>query len=158
MGEHGDDGRRYVLDPALLARIEGRTFARALDVGCGEGRFCRILKSIGIQAVGIDPTLPLIGRAREREPAGEYILGNWEYLPFADAAFDLVVSCLSLVDIPDFRKGIEEMARVLEPGGTLLVASLTSFQSAGMRGGWQHDSDGRPTKFSLDDYGREWFE
>src|SRR5262249_697984 len=35
MGEHGDDGRRYVLDPALLARIEGRTFARALDVGCG---------------------------------------------------------------------------------------------------------------------------
>ena len=43
MGEHGDDGRRYVLDPALLARIEGRAFQSALDVGCGEGRFSRIL-------------------------------------------------------------------------------------------------------------------
>jgi hypothetical protein len=40
----------------MLGRIAGRGFARALDVGCGEGRFCRILKAAGIFAMGIDPT------------------------------------------------------------------------------------------------------
>ena len=158
MGEHGDDGRRYVLDPAMLARLEGRTFQTALDVGCGEGRFSRILKSLGIRVVGVDPTQALIGRAHEREPAGHYAMARAEALPFADRTFDLVVSCLSLVDIPDFRTGIAEMARVLKPGGTLLAANLMSLQSAGMRGGWQRDTDGRPTKFAIDDYSREWFE
>ena len=158
MGEHGDDGRRYVLDPALVARIKGRAFQTALDVGCGEGRFARILKSLGIRTTGVDPTAALIGHARERDPAGDYVMARAESLPFAAGRFDLVVSCLSLVDIPDFRTGIAEMARVLKPGGTVVAASLTGLQSAGMRGGWQRDAEGRPTKFAIDDYGREWFE
>jgi SAM-dependent methyltransferase len=158
MGEHGDDGRRYVLDPAMLARLKGRTFQAALDVGCGEGRFSRILRSLGVRVVGIDPTRALLERARQRDPDGEYMMAQAESLPFTAGTFDLVVSCLSLVDIPDFRTGIAEMARVLKPGGTLLAANLMSLQSAGMRGGWQQDADGRPTKFTIDDYSREWFE
>src|SRR5262249_8530028 len=126
--------------------------------GCGEGRFSRILKSLGIRVVGVDPTRALLERARERDPDGEYLMAQAESLPFSAGAFDLVVSCLSLVDIPDFRTAIAEMARVLKPGGTLLAANLTGLQSAGMRGGWQHDAEGRRTKFAIDDYGREWFE
>ena len=42
-GEDGDYGRRFVLDAPMRARIEGRGFRNALDVGCGEGRFCRIM-------------------------------------------------------------------------------------------------------------------
>ena len=54
MGERGDFSREFILDPALKARIALKTFANALDVGCGEGRFCRLLEGLGIAATGID--------------------------------------------------------------------------------------------------------
>jgi 2-polyprenyl-3-methyl-5-hydroxy-6-metoxy-1,4-benzoquinol methylase len=47
----------------MTARIAGRGFATALDVGCGEGRFCRMMQTAGIATVGIDPT-----PARSNEP------------------------------------------------------------------------------------------
>ena len=56
MGEEGDFSRRHVLDAPMLARIRGRGFRNALDVGCGEGRFCRMLAAEGIAATGIDRT------------------------------------------------------------------------------------------------------
>src|SRR5215468_1530695 len=52
MGEEGDYGRACVLDRPMLERIHGRRFATALDVGCGEGRFCRMLQGAGISTVG----------------------------------------------------------------------------------------------------------
>lgn len=130
MGEHGDFGRRHVLDPALLARLRGRDFRRALDVGCGEGRVCRMLSGLGIEAVGLDPTRALLDHARRRDPQGRYVEGVGEALPFADASFDLVVSCLSLIDIADFAAAIREMARVATPGGVLLIANLNGFSTA----------------------------
>lgn len=156
MGAHGDEGRRFVLDPALLDRIEGRSFRRALDVGCGEGRVCRLLKERGIETVGIDPTEPMLRRARLLDPEGDYHQAGAEDLPFSDASFDLVVTCLTLIDIPNFRAAISEMNRVLAPGGTLLALNLTCLQSAGMQAGWQTNTDGVPTHFGLDNYGSEW--
>lgn len=133
MGETGDWGRRYVLDPALLARVRLRPYRRALDIGCGEGRFCRILAREGIAATGLEPTARLLEEAQRRDPSGDYRHGRAEKLPFADAGFDLVLSCLTLIDIDDYQAAIGEMARVLAPGGTLLVANLTSFNTARVR-------------------------
>lgn len=56
LGDTGDFAREFVLDAPMLARIKGRGFTNALDIGCGEGRFCRLLKARGIAAIGIDPT------------------------------------------------------------------------------------------------------
>lgn len=64
-GQDGDYGRRFVLDAPMQGRIEGRGFRNALDVGCGEGRFCRIMQRAGIRTTGIDPTEALLVRARE---------------------------------------------------------------------------------------------
>ncbi|AWN52959.1 class I SAM-dependent methyltransferase [Methylobacterium sp. 17Sr1-1] len=148
MGEAGDFGRACVLDAPMLARIRGRGFRRALDVGCGEGRFCRMVQDHGVGTVGIDPTDALLRQARARDPAGIYLPGRAEALPFADGAFDLVVSYLTLIDIPDIRAAIPEMARVLAPGGSLLIANLASFCTAG---GWTEDPDG-VRRFRIDDY------
>ncbi|HTL28869.1 MAG TPA: methyltransferase domain-containing protein, partial [Tepidisphaeraceae bacterium] len=63
--------------------------------------------------------------------------------PFADGAFDLVVSYLSLVDIPGLDRAISEMARVLRPGGALLVANLASHNTAGH---WLRDASGSLTR------------
>jgi SAM-dependent methyltransferase len=152
IGEQGDWGRRHVLDPVLLGRLEGRRFERALDVGCGEGRFCRLLRERGIAPVGIDPTPELLEEARRRDPAGDYRLGRAETLEFPPKSFDLVVSYLTLIDIPDYRAGIAEMARVLKPGGTLLVANLTSFITAGTEIGWVRDAQGRRLHWPVDRY------
>src|SRR5690349_5255310 len=114
-GEHGDWARQNILDPVMLERVRARAFKRALDVGCGEGRFCRMLQARGISAVGIDPTPALLNVAIARDPAGRYQLAGAEALPFADASFDLVISYLTLIDIHDFRAAIGEMVRVLEP-------------------------------------------
>ncbi|MBR0827017.1 class I SAM-dependent methyltransferase [Bradyrhizobium manausense] len=149
-GEDGDYGRRAVLDAPMLARIEGRRFDRALDVGCGEGRFCRIMQRLGIRTTGIDPTQALLARARRLDPAGDYRLGRAETMA-EEGQFDLVVSYLSLIDIPDIGAAIANMAAALRPGGTLLIANLTSFNTAGMPEGWYRDGDGG-SRFSIDHY------
>jgi SAM-dependent methyltransferase len=133
MGEYGDWSRRYVLDAVMLERALAGAAADALDVGCGEGRFCRLLSARGIRMVGVDPTLALIERARALDPTGDYRIGVGEALPAEDASFDMVVSYLTLIDIPDYQAAIGEMARVLRPGGSLLVANLTSFATAQVR-------------------------
>jgi ubiquinone/menaquinone biosynthesis C-methylase UbiE len=104
MGEKGDWG-------LMLERVAARHYSRALDVGCGEGRFSRRLKAQGVSVVGIDPTQTLPNEARQRDPGGDYQLAKAEALPFADESFDLVVSYLTLIDIPDFRLAMKEMAR-----------------------------------------------
>src|SRR5262249_29958021 len=72
---------------------------------------------------------------------GQYRIGKAERLEVADGQFDLVVSYLTLIDIVDFRAAIGEMARVLEVGGSLLIANLTSFTSACAAEGWIRDKD-----------------
>jgi SAM-dependent methyltransferase len=151
LGESGDWARQYVLDPALLGRIAQRRYRRAVDVGCGEGRMCRMLQARAILTVGIDPTAALLDRARALDPSGDYRAASAEAMPFADGEFDLVLSCLTLIDIPDFRHAFREMVRVLEPGGTLLIANLTSFTSTSASGSIR-DANGRFLYFPVDRY------
>ena len=152
MGEQGDFGRRYVLDPIMLPRALARAPKKALDVGCGEGRFCRMLKQHSIDVTGVDPTPGLIEAARARDADGAYLEATAERLPFDDDAFDLVVSYLSLIDIPDIEAAIPEMARVLAPSGALLIANLNSFNTACFDTGWIKDSAGRRIYFPIDNY------
>jgi SAM-dependent methyltransferase len=151
-GERGDWSREFVLDAVMLSRVGARTCNRALDLGCGEGRFCRVLKALGIAAVGADPTEALLARARALDPDGDYHLAGAEMLPFPDRRFDLVVSYLSLIDIPDFRAGLRESARVLAPGGSLLIANLNSFTTAAGSNGWIEDEAGNAVYFPVDTY------
>lgn len=150
-GEEGDYGRRFVLDAPMLARVAAGAYRNALDVGCGEGRFCRMLSAAGIAATGIDPTAPLLEVARARDPGGDYRAGRAEALGFPDASFDLVVSYLTLIDIPDLASALAEMARVLRPGGALLIANMASFNTAGTPGGWVRDQAGK-LSFPIDHY------
>jgi SAM-dependent methyltransferase len=152
MGEHGDFGRRYVLDPVMLPLALANGAKTALDVGCGEGRFCRMLAARGIAVTGIDPTPNLIDHARKRDPQGTYVETDAANLPFGDGAFDLVVSYLSLIDMPDVAPAIAEMTRVLKPGGRLLIANLNGFNTAGQETDWSRDEHGNRKHFQIDHY------
>jgi SAM-dependent methyltransferase len=157
IGERGDWGREHVLDPIMLERASARRFERALDVGCGEGRFCRMLKARDIPVVGIDPTEELLAQAARCDPNGEYHLASAETLPFPDRSFDLVVSYLTLIDIADFRAALKEMARVLRPKGALLIANLNGFITSCPRG-WVRDQHGGYLHYRVDRYLEEFSE
>lgn len=150
-GEAGDYGRRYVLDAPMIERLRSHPYTSALDVGCGEGRFCRIMQAHGIQTVGIDPTEAMIAQARRRNPSGDYRVARAEALDVPPAAFDLVVSYLSLIDISDLAGALDRMVAALRPGGTLLIANLTSFNTAGPPDGWTKDKSGT-LRFPIDHY------
>jgi len=128
--EGGDFSRRHVLDAPMLGRAEALGGGDALDVGCGEGRFCRMLQPLGFQTTGLDPVPAMVSAAQQQDPDGTYVQGFAEALPFSDRSFDLVVSYLSLIDIDDAEGAIAEMARVLRPGGRILVANLASFATS----------------------------
>ncbi len=151
IGEDGDYGRKFVLDAPMLARVAGRSFKAALDVGCGEGRFCRMMQAAGIATVGIDPTQELLDHPRALDPNGDYRRQRAESLDVAAASFDLVVSYLSLIDIADLPRAVARMISALRPGGTLLIANLTSFSTASMPDGWTKEPDGT-RRFFIDDY------
>ena len=151
MGTDGDWGRRHVLDAPMLARVEARGFRRAVDIGCGEGRFCRMLKARGITTVGIDPTAALIERARCLDPDGDYRVGRGEALDLPAGSMDLAVAYLSLIDIPDLPAALAEAHRVLRPGGTFLIANLQAFNTACPDQGWTREPDGS-RRFCIDHY------
>jgi hypothetical protein len=58
LGKRGDWGREHVLDPIMLKRASAQRFERALDVGCGEGRFCRMLRAKGIPKTRFERRIP----------------------------------------------------------------------------------------------------
>jgi SAM-dependent methyltransferase len=103
----------------------------ALDVGCGEGRFPRDLKSWGYQAVGVDSSQTLIRYALDADPAGEYIVADAAAMPFEPESFPVVTAFMSLHDMDDAAGAVREMARVLAVGGRLCVAIVHPLSSAG---------------------------
>jgi ubiquinone/menaquinone biosynthesis C-methylase UbiE len=150
----GDGNRTLLLDPVMLALCGGVRGQRVLDLGSGEGRFCRMLADRGATVTGIDPIAEMIRASRERGGSGDaYALAAAEALPFADAAFDLVVSYVTLVDIVDYATAIRDAARALRPGGRFVVANL-NFVTASQ--GWQRDADGNRLYHRVDRYADEW--
>lgn len=93
-----------------------------LDLGCGEGRVSRDLAARGHRVTGIDASPTLTGAAREADPGGRYLTGDAASLPFGDGDFDLVVSYNMLMDVSDVDAVAQEAARVLTPGGRLVLA------------------------------------
>ena len=109
----------------LLGDVAG---ARALDIACGDGALVRALAARGATAVGVDPDPAMLTAARslvaEANVAATFLDGRAESLPFPDASFDFVTAMTVLCFVPDAVKAVREMARVLRPGGRLVLGEL----------------------------------
>ena len=147
----GDPSRELLLDPVVLALCGDVRGLRVLDVGCGEGRFARKLAASGAKVVGLDPIPALLARCRELDPVGGYLLASGEQMPVASDGFDLALAYLTLIDIPDFRAAIREMARALRPGGRLIAANLTGINTSNPEG-WIKGAQGERLHFAVDRY------
>jgi SAM-dependent methyltransferase len=109
---------------ACALDLLGEGPGRVLDVGMGAGRLCAELEHRGWQAYGVDPSDAMVSLARQRLPgaAARLDLGRAESLAFADASFDAVAALGSLEYTDDLGRSLEELARVLRPGGIAVVS------------------------------------
>jgi ubiquinone/menaquinone biosynthesis C-methylase UbiE len=98
----------------LVAGARGRT----LDLGCGTGRNLPRFPP-GVRAVGLDPAMDSLVRARRRAPGLPLVCASAEALPFRSGAFDTVVCGLVLCSVPDPARALAEVRRVLRGDGTL---------------------------------------
>jgi len=100
---------------------------RLLDVGCGTGVVAVSAARAGGLVTGIDLTPALLERARENAQIAEVDIewqeGDVEQLPFEDAAFDVVVSQYGHMFAPRPDVALNEMLRVLKPGGTIAFST-----------------------------------
>ena len=98
-----------------------------LDVGCGTGVVSVTAARLGAKVTGLDLTPELLERARENSRiAGveiTWLEGDVENIPFADAAFDAVLSQFGHIFAPRPEMAIGEMLRVLKPGGTIAFST-----------------------------------
>lgn len=93
---------------------------RVLEVGCGEGQVARHIARHGPEVIGLDPVAAHVGEARRRGGA-HYIRGRGQAIALGDATVDTAVLCLVLEHLDPFEPVLAEIARVLQPGGRLLV-------------------------------------
>jgi ubiquinone/menaquinone biosynthesis C-methylase UbiE len=148
--QSGDWSRRVILDPNLEAILPNLTNKQVLDLGCGEGRYARILKSKGAIVTGVDPVPEFISHAKSLDADSIYIEAAAESLPLPDQQFDLVLSYLTIIDIPDLEAASREINRVLKPGGELIIVTLSNMASC--TDNWVKDSKGKKLYRTVDRY------
>ena len=101
---------------------------RLLDVGCGTGAAVRAAAELVERAVGLDLSPNMLAEARKRAtglPAAEFVEGDSENLPFDDGEFTAVLCTTSLHHYPRPDAAAHEFARVLAPGGRVVIGDFT---------------------------------
>lgn len=117
------------LEEALLLKLIGSPAGlRILDAGCGDGALATALAGRGGNMTGVDADPHTLAAARARaETMGlalAFVEGDIRALPFPDASFDVVVAVTVLCFVPQAEQAVLEMARVLRPGGCLVIGEL----------------------------------
>ncbi|CCH29541.1 class I SAM-dependent methyltransferase [Actinosynnema sp. NPDC047251] len=111
-------------EPVVKEIVDSLPVGVALDAACGTGRYAEFLAGRGHRVIGVDGSPDMLARARTRVAQGEFLLGDLHRLPVADAEVDLVVCALALTHVPTLAPVIAEFARVLRPGGHLVIADM----------------------------------
>jgi SAM-dependent methyltransferase len=105
---------------AILAPLDER---RILEIGCGRGALLNALAELGAKVAGIDPDQTALAEARRTAPTAILRQAGAERLPFVDAAMHaaIFVNSLHHVPVPGMARALAEAARIVEPGGDVIV-------------------------------------
>ena len=117
--------------PLVAAVVEAQP-ASVLEVGCGWGEPAEwVRRETGAEVTAVDLSPHMVELARERGVAAR--LGDVQELPFAGGEFDVAIAAWMLYHVPDLDRAVAELARVLRPGGRLVVATNSRFHLLELR-------------------------
>lgn len=108
-------------DDVLAPMLDALTPGRALDAACGTGAVTQQLVDRGHDVVGVDFSEVMLSRARRACPGARFLSGDLTDLPLPDDDVDHVVCSLALTHLGDLAPFFAEAARVMRPGGHLIV-------------------------------------
>jgi SAM-dependent methyltransferase len=94
---------------------------RVLDIGCGTGVFLRLAADRGADVFGLDASEALVALARSRVPEAEVSVGDMQFLPYGDDAFDLVTGFNAFFFAGDMVAAIREAGRVARPAASVVI-------------------------------------
>jgi ubiquinone/menaquinone biosynthesis C-methylase UbiE len=119
----------HASDEKIAQQVQVHAGERVLDAACGAGAFALLAAQAGAEVTGIDIATNLIEHARARARAAglniRFDEGDAEALPYDDATFDTVVSQFGVMFAPRPGVVVAETARVLKPGGRVVLFSWT---------------------------------
>ena len=114
-------------EPPMRALIETLPPGTVLDAACGTGRYSAVLAGRGHEVIGVDQSGAMLDIARKKLPAADFREGDLTALPLPDRSVDAVVCALALVHVPDLSRAMREFARVMRPGGRLVISDVHPF-------------------------------
>lgn len=104
--------------------LQGLPIGDALDAACGTGRHTQYLTGLGHRVVGVDSSPDMLALARARVREARFLQGDLSRLPLPDASMDIVLCTLALTHLPELAGPMAEFARVLRPGGHLVISDV----------------------------------
>lgn len=110
-------------EPVVRALLDDLPAGPVLDAACGTGRHTAYLAAAGREVTGVDASPEMLARAREHVPGAELLEGDLTALPVTDASYTGAVCALALAHLPDLGPALTELARVLRPGGRLVISN-----------------------------------
>lgn len=144
--------RDLVNTPAFFALLPGVDGLFGLDLGCGEGHNTRLLADAGAELVALDISERFIEAATSRpRPTIRHVLGDGAALPFESERFDFVTAFMSLMDVAAPEECLQEIARVLRPGGFLQFSVVHPGTTTPIRR-WVEDESGKREALAVGDY------
>ena len=112
----------YALD--VVSRLQDKKYNDILEIACGTGRVTNhLVKSVKhdtITASDLNPDMIDVAREMVKDKSIKWMQADAMALPFTDRSFDLVILQFGLMFFPDKQKGLNEMYRVLKPGGKII--------------------------------------
>ena len=125
-------------------RVLGAAAGRVLEIGVGSGANLARYPTAVSRLLALEPDASLMGMARSKAAETalsiEFLEASAEQIPLEDGSVDTVVSTWTMCSIPDIRRALEEMRRVLKPGGRLLFVEHGLASESGVRK-WQNRLD-----------------
>ena len=113
-----------ILESLPPPKAGAQTARTAVDAACGTGRLARRLLARGYGVIGVDSSPAMLEQARDHVSGSDFRTGDLDALPVPDDTADLVVTGLALTHVADLNPVYAEFARVLRPGGDLIVSDV----------------------------------